>query len=885
MVTANNPSDNHQPSPPGTYRRTTILLVVALCALLFWLIEAFIHAVLFHQGAGFLDQLIHPSGSEQLLRLLVICFFILLGLYFRHIVTRMKQDHGQLKKEVAERHKAEQAYKHLLARTQLILNSAGEGIFGLDADGKVTFVNPAALKLSGYQAQELLGRNIHEILHHSRADGFDHPQEDCPTYTALLNGETRLVMNDVFWGKDGKELPVEYTSTPIREDGQATGVVVVFRDISQRQQAETDLKRERDFIAALLDTIGALVLVLDREGRIIRFNPACEKITGYSFQEVRGTFVWDFLLTPEEIAPVKEVVGKLVAGDFPCEFENLWLTREGRPRLIAWSNTALVGEDGAPAFIIATGIDITERRRSELVRQEAMDFLENVIENSADAIGIVDRRGRFITWNKAAQEVIGYSFEELKGKSAFDLYADKDELVKMLRKLRRDGYVRRYEIHLKKKDGSIIPFTLSISLLYDRSREAIGSITVARDLSDIRDTLGQLQRVNEQLRQEIAEREQVETTLQEVNEKLKNLVQEVEQRNRQITLLNELSDLLQACFTCEEAYAGIAQSAASLFEGYVGALLVLNAHKNLLESVAVWGGPLAGEEVFTPDDCWALRRGVIHVVQDAHSGLPCRHLSARPGVSSMCLPLVAQGETLGMLLLQSLPPGPGHEAGKSPPGRIPESTQRLAVNLAKNISLALANLRLRETLFRQAVRDPLTGLYNRRYMEETLERELHRARRRQAPLGLMILDMDHFKIFNDAFGHRAGDTLLAMLSGVLQGAIRRDDVVCRYGGEEFVIIMPEASLEVACQRAESLREQISRLQVMIGNQELDAVTASFGVAAFPQHGQTGEDLLRAADRALFLAKEQGRNRVLLAETLEGDCPKEERLKMNYKQRH
>jgi diguanylate cyclase (GGDEF)-like protein len=190
---------------------------------------------------------------------------------------------------------------------------------------------------------------------------------------------------------------------------------------------------------------------------------------------------------------------------------------------------------------------------------------------------------------------------------------------------------------------------------------------------------------------------------------------------------------------------------------------------------------------------------------------------------------------------------------------------RLAVTVAEQFALALANLRLRETLRGQSIRDPLTGLFNRRYMEETLDRELRRAERERRALSLILLDIDRFKSFNDTFGHEAGDTVLASLGALLRSTLRAGDVACRYGGEEFVLILPAASLADAHRRAEEIRESIRGLRVSLGGRPLEAVRCSMGVAAFPEHGEEGDALLRAADAALYRAKGEGRDQVVLAD--------------------
>src|SRR5713101_8757998 len=236
------------------------------------------------------------------------------------------------------------------------------------------------------------------------------------------------------------------------------------------------------------------------------------------------------------------------------------------------------------------------------------------------------------------------------------------------------------------------------------------------------------------------ERRRAEDALQAANEKLAVRVNELEQDTREITLVNQMGDLLHTCVTPEEAYTVIGQFAGKLFPADSGALCVLNGSRNLVEAVAVWGNSVPGELVFAPSDCWALRRWQAHLVEGPHSGPRCGHLSEPPPASSLCVPMMAQGEALGVLLLQSGPEDPGASPG--PRNHLTKSQQRLALNLAEHIALALAHLRLREALENLSVRDPLTGLFNRRYLEESLERELHRATRKQRPLGMIMLDLD-----------------------------------------------------------------------------------------------------------------------------------------------
>ncbi len=331
----------------------------------------------------------------------------------------------------------------------------------------------------------------------------------------------------------------------------------------------------------------------------------------------------------------------------------------------------------------------------------------------------------------------------------------------------------------------------------------------------------------------------------------------VAERTHEVELLRRLSELLQACATAEEAYAVMGQLCGQLFPEASGTVLVTSPTRDGLAAVAAWGGLPGQRDRFALDECWALRRGRIHRVDDAAASPACPHLGEPTPAAFLCVPLAAQGETLGLFSLAARP-GPG-------PAGISEGQARLAITVAEQFALALANLRLRETLRGQSIRDPLTGLFNRRYMEETLERELSRAEREQRALALILLDIDRFKRLNDTYGHVAGDAVLAAIGALLRSLSRAGDIACRYGGEEFVLILPEASLPDARRRGEEIREAIRDLAVIHGGVRLEPVRCSIGIAGFPEHGAASETLLRAADVALYRAKREGRDQVVLAD--------------------
>jgi len=389
---------------------------------------------------------------------------------------------------------------------------------------------------------------------------------------------------------------------------------------------------------------------------------------------------------------------------------------------------------------------------------------------------------------------------------------------------------------------------------------AIGHTTRVERL--VAQRTAELSQANRTLQIEVRERVRAEAVLQEANQKLARSLAELERGRREADLLRELSELLESCQNPDEAYEVIGRVAPRIFADHAGFLGMISASRNIVEAMLTWGHHGFGERVFIPEDCWALRRGRAYAVSGSTVGLACRHLRSAELEFSLCVPMMAQGEALGLLHLHPL------EAAAAPSEPDCEALARRTVTLAERIALALANLKLRDKLRQQSIRDPLTGLFNRRYLEESLERELRRAIRKQQPLGLILFDIDHFKRFNDTFGHEAGDTLLKELGNWLQGRTRAEDIVCRYGGEEFTFVLIEANLESTRRVAQKLCEEVRHLHVEHRGQSISSITLSLGVAAYPEHGDTADALLRAADGALYRAKANGRNRVEAAEPLE-----------------
>jgi diguanylate cyclase (GGDEF)-like protein len=354
--------------------------------------------------------------------------------------------------------------------------------------------------------------------------------------------------------------------------------------------------------------------------------------------------------------------------------------------------------------------------------------------------------------------------------------------------------------------------------------------------------------------QTLLHHEQLSDEAAVASRRLEESMHVLELHSAEVSALSEMARVLQAEMSLREALEVTALFCERLLPGTRGVIHLFRNSADLLERAADWGGARAGVSTMEPKSCWGLRLGRAHRCDDAH-GLRCHHyVDGEAGGWHLCIPLMAYGEVLGLLELAA-------GGGDRPPE--PTTLSAMAQTIAEQVALSLSNAKLRQVLRDQSIKDPLTGLFNRRYMEETLVRELSRAERQGTPLSVIVVDVDHFKKVNDTHGHPAGDAVLRKMGQYLGGAVRESDVACRYGGEEFVLILPDCPRADAIAKAGELCERTRLLSFAEGGTGVQ-ITASFGVASFPADGIELEGLIHAADTALYAAKKGGRNRVVAA---------------------
>lgn len=437
-------------------------------------------------------------------------------------------------------------------------------------------------------------------------------------------------------------------------------------------------------------------------------------------------------------------------------------------------------------------------------------------------------------------------------------------------------------IGLNLKDFAIHDSAVDFLILLQTKTNTINDVKsmaerLKKEVGERREAQKELQAINAELearvlertaalQSEVAERSRAEEHVREANSRLERMVSRLEEHNRQMQQLNTLGELLQSCRTVDETWPVIGAALASLFPGESGSLALHDPRDGKYRIVAEWG-PARGEQhrEFSGEDCRALFRNRILFHDPDMGDEVCAHLrreACPPRLQYVCAPLHTQGEVHGLLQLY------GTAAAASATDALPddaENRRQLIHSASEQISLSIANLKLQEHLRQQSIRDMLTGLYNRRHMEASLAREVARADRSGEPCGVILIDVDHFKKFNDTLGHQAGDALLKGLGEFIAHHVRGEDIPCRYGGEEFILILPGASPDGALRRAEQIRIAVeSVLKVPYEDGCLPPVTISMGVACYPIHAASAELTIKAADVALYASKQGGRNRVTLS---------------------
>jgi diguanylate cyclase (GGDEF)-like protein/PAS domain S-box-containing protein len=814
----------------------------------------------------------------------------------------LEKTNRSLQAEIAERMRAEQELARERDLFRTLMDHTTDRIYFKDLASRFTLINRSTAAFLGlHDPSQAAGKTDFDFFskEHARQAYTDEQK-------IIASGEPLVGIEEKETWPDGRETWVSTSKIPMRDRGDnIIGTFGISRDITEQRRGEEEriraaalreanvelekfnaalqaeiaerkrveelLAHERNLFRAMMDNTTDRIYFKDRDSHFLLINQSLAVHFGIQDPEdAVGKTDFDFF-SEEHARQAFNDEQSLVASEQPWigkEEKETW--PDGRATWVSTTKFPLRDLDGKIIGTFGMSRDITERKAIEVSilqaneelekanqtlqteiaeRQRAeaelaheQDLFRTMMNSTTDHIYFKDAESRFLLINRSlADQFKIRDPAEAVGKTDFDFFTeeharqafrDEEEII-------ADG---RALVGIEEKetwpDGHETWISTSKFPMRDTEGRVVGTFGISR---------------------EITEQKNLELAIQMANEKLSIMVNWLEGRNREISVLSEMGKLLEGCRSPEEAYPIISKQMNRLIPVDTGKLYLFDKERKMLDCVASWGSDPGPADSFPPEECRGVQSRQVFTMASAIQSEPsCRHLARMPegGLIHLCAPLFSQEKIIGVLHLRS--------TRKEDVDTLPDLKQQLAVMAADHIALALSNLNLQETLRRQSIRDALTGLFNRRYLEESLLFELNETRVRGSTLGVIMLDVDRLKQVNDTFGHEGGDSLLKTLGQWLQSTIRTGDISCRYGGDEFILILPDATLDATLQRAQQICAGVRRLTFDYQGKPLGSMSVSVGVASFPKHGGTRDALLAAVDAALYKAKEQGRDRVEIA---------------------
>lgn len=488
-------------------------------------------------------------------------------------------------------------------------------------------------------------------------------------------------------------------------------------------------------------------------------------------------------------------------------------------------------------------------------------ILREALDKSPMAYCVYDERDRLIAANPAYERLhpgLGELRLQAREKNIDLFYADlvRRELAGKLSPDELEAAVSERVAAQKHADGAPV----------ERSYHGCGDFRVMKYRLSSGGSAGIALDITE-LKQREAELDRARNVAEEATKRAESSLESERSRKLQARQLSELGEWLQSCKTVQELFLVVERLMPQMFPSSQGELYIYSNSRDVLDGACQWSGGDRLHKHIQPDDCWALRRGRMMRYGQGLSNIPCAH-AAGTGADGeelppyVCIPILAHGDTVGLLHIRF------PDVSCSESRCLDETVLAFALQCAEHISLAVANAKLRDELEQQSIRDPLTGLYNRRHFMNQMHRVMKKSGPEHKHVALIALDADNFKTFNDVHGHNAGDVVLCAISDALLEAARPIDTVARFGGEEFAILLSDTDTDAAEERAEAIRASIANLSIRYGDGVLPRVTVSCGVAGTSEFGYGTQEILRAADMALYRAKDTGRNRVCRADPAE-----------------
>jgi len=708
-----------------------------------------------------------------------------------------------------------------------IIATMPDALLLVDARGDILTVNDSTRTMLEYHSRDLIGRPVGELFINGGADaetGFaGKPAE------SFRDREAHLVSSQ------GKIIPVSVSKTSIRDAaGALAGQVLIARDITRRKKAESELNLREEEFKALVEHSPDTIVRFDVERRITfanhvfltKFNMTAHKVLGKSCtrsglpEEISGKWddaLQDVLKQGEERNLDYEV--RLASGN----------------RIFDARFSPEFGEGERVMSVLMISRDITDRVNAEFSLREAEAIYRLIFNESTDILVHVDHQARIVDVNNRAVEITGMNKEDLVG-IRFDTLSSiftKTSITRMVKAFTEQisGIeVKPYEVELIAGDGRHMFFELSASPLVRDDGFIMGELAILHDVAERILAKEKAAIQSEALAKrgdELAKLYEISSTISTTLE----MNQLLDKTLKKITSLKILELEPEAgIFVLEGDRLKLEASTVTSND-------FLEVHRDLRLGQCLCGIAAREGDIIVSRNCSYNERHTLSYADMKNHGDIIVPLKTPTGIS-------------GVMFLHT-----------EPNMHIREHDLDLLRTIGNQLGIAIENALLYEQTRSLSLHDPLTGLANRNLMNAELEKSMARCRRSGEPLSLVMLDLDHFKIFNDTYGHGAGDDLLVEIARILEYEIREVDMIVRYGGEEFLIIMPDTSTDVAVKAAERIRKLVEIQKFPVGKEKETNLTISLGIATSMDGSESKDILMTRADTALYLAKGRGRNRV------------------------
>jgi diguanylate cyclase (GGDEF)-like protein/PAS domain S-box-containing protein len=637
---------------------------------------------------------------------------------------------------------------------------------------------------------------------------------------AAMAGESE----EKYRGKTKQQIMMEMNTLQAR-------VAELEKVLSKSEWVEESPKQGELVAAETIEGMPDGVMLVDMSGEIIYVNKAFEKLLGYKANELIGTSALELptYSNSKDRVKAQRYLRNIIEESSAKPIDMSAITKDGEEIPINFTASVIKDAQGNPKTLVAVIRNISECKQAEESLRDSSELARGMLEAATTGVYFL-QDGRFLYVNRLFEQISGYTYDELVGTYPLDLvHPDDREIVraKAIEVLKGQSS-SPYEFRLLSKD-SVIVWVLDwvVSIRYKGKRSVLGMLM---DITERKHAEEEVNRYTKQLETLFNIGTTVSQTLN-LEELLVNVLDKVlEVTGVEVTgifLLDEKKHELVL-----RAYRGMSPS-------FVRELRALSAGNGVLRQVLEMGKPLLVENVSADH-------------RFNHHGARKKRVQSFAAVSIM-----AKERILGVMGIGSY----GHR-------EFPDWEVRMLGTVANQVGMAIENAQLYEHALELAFTDSLTGLYNRRYLMDQVEREFIRAQRNKAPLSLVMVDLDGLKAINDRFGHHVGDRFLKEVAGIVKVNTRASDIAARWGGDEFMLLAPGTDSRSAIKIAERIRAQVERYKMKLEGEEV-GITVSAGIVSYPDHAPAVAELLKKADQAMYNAKKGGKNQASIFSPLKG----------------